>query len=211
MIIKDKKIIFIKIPKTGSTTIFSQIWNFYKMSRLTKNNNVINLNFLDESFLQNWHIEFSRIESYLNFDLNDYKIFSIIRNPLQRLESVYRWNKEKNLNDKKFYSFNKFIESFLENKIFDKNTELHLKNQTYWLKNNKKEIDKKIILLNFDNFNLNCEFLSKQFNFKISSNFSVNKSKKFDVKLDEDLLNELKRYYKEDFQLFKENKIKKFL
>ena len=129
MIINDRenniKAIYIKIPKTGGTTISSNIWRKYKMSdrgtpKFKPNGNgiehdiVLNLNVskrnLSKGINKNawhkglgWHVAYSEIEKYLNNinePIEEYAKFSVIREPVSRFISQYRFiSPSKNNND----------------------------------------------------------------------------------------------------------------
>ena len=144
MIVNDEenniKVIYIKIPKTGGTTISSNIWEKYNQGISSKynykhrqkvlqelkksgsrnlqrdldskinqiNETVINLNdfkayqkIKGNNTYKNhkndgWHVPYCQINDYLNKineSIEDFSKFSIIREPVSRFVSSFRWRK----------------------------------------------------------------------------------------------------------------------
>ena len=81
MILKDKKIIFLLPPKTGTTS-------FIKMFR----DNDINFELFPKF---NQHSFLIELLKYINIEhLSDYKVYQLCRNPIDRLVSVFYFHKQ---------------------------------------------------------------------------------------------------------------------
>lgn len=89
MIDREKKIIFIHIPKTGGTTIEKLLFPTYKFEDKT-----------NYSYLYGWDCNLGwlnhlTLDQILNFDDNNsfqkYQMFAVVRNPWDRLASEYHW------------------------------------------------------------------------------------------------------------------------
>lgn len=160
------------------------------------------------SFRQTFKVG-GNIDNYLkpkNPNILNLKLVTVIREPLDRvisgyLESINR--REKNTINKNFFkmveSKERFIEFLkeLENGFFD----CHIEKQHFYVTNNDGVLLPFDIIIDFDNFNQEINDLNKK---AIKTNISSKNQKQF-VKsyIDEDVLNKIKKIYKEDFELYK--------
>ena len=76
MILKDRKVIFIHIPRCAGTSIKESL-------------KTISKNYEGKP----WHLKLSEHEKKYKVNLNNYFIFTIIRNPYDRILSVYNYKK----------------------------------------------------------------------------------------------------------------------
>lgn len=101
----NKNVLFIHIPKTGGTSVehylsekYSLPLNHKNLYGIIQNNEYININ----SSLQ--HLSFKEIiknKKYFNLDLKNLKIFTIVRNPYDRIISQLFFDGFLKINDTK--------------------------------------------------------------------------------------------------------------
>ena len=89
MIILEKKIIFIHPGKSGGTTIEKHLNNSFK------NQNIGKRNLSENEQYKRTHSSLNEISFFI--DINDYFKFTIVRNPISRIWSLYNFSfKNKN-------------------------------------------------------------------------------------------------------------------
>ena len=224
MIFLKDKLIYIKIPKTGSTSIANSLLDKYDMSisslaNGSNPNGVININSIirPNSKFYGWHATYGEISSYLK-DISNFSIFTILREPIKRIHSVYKWQKIKySENDSEgiFENFDSFISAFrLQNKNLSKQAYLHLEPQSYWVKGMEAySSNRKSFILNQSNKAPNVRFFKiedlsdKMDEIESYTGFSLkkrhnNKSKIIEeISLNKENTNFIKEFYFKDFQL----------
>tara|TARA_Y100000992_G_C21272879_1_gene497932 strand:+ start:425 stop:1108 length:684 start_codon:yes stop_codon:yes gene_type:complete len=194
----EKSLLFIHIPKTGGTYV-EEVFNKhnYKIGRFDNNKH------LEEKNKCNfWH---TPVKYNKNINFKDYRVFTVVRNPYDRIISEYNWGSfgeyYKKLNVSKNTEINQFISKLNTNeKIYD--GDCHLLPQSEYLtdyygnkveniihqENLDKELEKFI-----NKYKLNVK-LSKQKNNIKQKNYTQND-------LNTESKNIIKNYYKEDFEL----------
>lgn len=114
MILKDKKIIFIHIPRCAGTSI--------KEALKTISNKAID---------KPWHLKLSEHPEKYQINLDNYFVFAFVRNPYDRILSVYNYKKYvRDWWDVKDKTFEEWIE-FLQDK--SKSEFLELVQSVEWL------------------------------------------------------------------------------
>jgi len=184
-IFNQHKTLFIHIPKNGGTSINKTFTN------------------TQEFF---YHYDFLYYENLLNNCLDEYHIFSVVRNPFERILSYFLWH----INDSRFIkkevkfknypiqvSFEKYIDLMFIKKIKSPNTDreyLTRKTQTEFLLNSNNIIDPRIEIIEFK---------------KIKTKFTnlPHENKKFiDINIKDVYTDETKKfifnYFLEDFKNF---------
>jgi hypothetical protein len=194
-VFEKQKLIFIHIPRTGGTSIF---FNNTYIEFDKKNNEVeTKLNHLDikdfrfhskNSFT---HLRFTAYEKYTK--TNKYKIFTIIRNPYDRIFSYYKYhiyklkiNKEILSLNNEFEKFNKYLNFYLKNKQY-----LVYRTQKYFLLNEHQVIDPKIKIIKYENLNQEIKNLPK-LNASINFIFKKNVYNQENIEI-------VKKHFLEDF------------
>jgi len=168
-IFEKDKIIFIHIPKTAGTSI----GKFFDIDYEKKYIN-------SHKFKHNTFIEYANI---LKDNLNNYKIFSIVRNPYDRIFSYYKYHTY-NMNNR--YSFKEYLFRYLNNTIY-----LTHKTQTSFLINNNNIIDSRIKIIRYENLNEEIKNLPK---LNISKNF-ISKKEIYN----QENIEVVKKHFLEDF------------
>lgn len=192
----EKKLFFIHIPKTGGTSV---------EKFLTDNNNQISFFTSTGSVFINGHtpqhITFREIQN-LGIDKDEFLFFTIIRNPVERVISEYKWlcdtnwhtrNKTKIGED---WNFDIFLEHFLNydnSSIFDNH---NLSNFDY-IVNLKGEIDNRIQLVNF----FDIEKIEKIVGYSGLKNYREYKGNSHPIELNSNHIDKIKRFYSDDYKI----------
>lgn len=176
-----KKLLFIHIPKTAGTSISDSL-NIPK---------------------DHTHRTLQKIISEKS-DLNKYYKVAFVRNPYDRMVSLYNEKKEtgwlyKNVDFKKFIQFIYTDISKISN---DPNLKNHSKPCTFWLK-----YDEQIIMDyigKFENLENDLNFINKTLNLDNKKLQHLRKRNKmhYSKYYDEETINIVKKYHKEDLELF---------
>ena len=197
---KDLNLLFIHIPKTGGSNIENFFFKEYKqkpdITKLLSNN--LNLKFNNHS-LQ--HMTYSQIfnnKEYFDINFDNLRIFSVVRNPYDRLISDLFFLKLANKNNTR-EEIEHIIKNYLYcNHMFDN----HKLEQYKFLINNENIIEKKIIILKCEELNKNMKTLG----FPSFSKFCESDKKKFNKNylkyLNDNSISLINQYYKLDFEIF---------
>ncbi len=138
MIFLNDKLIYIKIPKTGSTSIALSLLGNYGTditNRGPYENGIVNINRIYRPHMRfyGWHATFSELASYVK-DINDYRVFTVLRDPVDRVHSVYKWQKHKDKDNPLLRTFDIFVENYRnKNERIGRQAYLHLLPQSYWI------------------------------------------------------------------------------
>lgn len=196
----NKNILFIHIPKTGGTSIEKYLRNNYKeyLYSIGPYNNLIPNDYCKNHSLQ--HQEYKYLYKYkdiLNININsELLIFTIVRNPYDRIISELFWNYKKtniNKNSTKDDVYNILLKYFMEGDKWDN----HEKTQYSFLENENGEIVKNIIILKTEN--LEEEFKKIGFyDYKSPKNINKNYMKY----LNNNSIKLINEKYKKDFIFF---------
>ena len=189
-VFEEQKKIFIHIPKTAGTSIGTLFDENYEQKSII----------LDQ-FKHNTFIEY---ENLLQNNLNKYAIFSVVRNPYDRIFSYFKYHLER---DAKFSNlkveiakesntlsqFNLYLDLTLNNKVLGYKGKPYLvsKTQTSFLLNNNNRIDSRITILKYENLNEEIPNLPK-------INVSKNNIIKKDI-YNKQNLEIIKKHFLEDF------------
>ena len=222
MIINDKenniKVIYIKIPKTGSTTISYNIWvNYNKISRIVINLNntesykkIDKINTYKNHSNSGWHVPYCQIKDYLNKideSIEDFSKFSIIREPVSRFVSGFRWLKQKTKSDIELYKSIDYYFECVYNKdnILNTSDGIFNKKQTYWLNDENGLVPEDMKLFTIDKINEpeTIDYLSDKMRFKFNNEKRKNVSKKkSEIIISSELRSRIENFYSEDCELY---------
>ena len=209
---RDKKIIFIHNPKCGGTSIETAL----NMKSKNNHGHILEMEYLYGIDTRNIVLQslcFKFYENYISKDLiNECLIFSVVRNPYDRVLSDYYSD---NRNCENLYEFLLLIQNILNKESdlslmkFDSKTHKnHFLPQYKYLENsiNTKKLN---IILKFEN--LNSDF-NKYIDNKITLPFS-NKSNNSNIQWEEyyrdkpECIKIINTIYSKDFELYNYNKI----
>ncbi|MDJ0825027.1 MAG: sulfotransferase family 2 domain-containing protein [Rhodobacter sp.] len=209
MIIPEKKLFYIKIPKTGSTSVAQVIWQAYGIGRNDRSDRVINLNWPAEGPLDHrgWHMSLDRILDHLGADADRYRGFTVIREPVERMMSVYRWAKSKATarGNPCLDDFAAFLTAVFEDDArLPPQARLHSLPQCDWLRGGGAWSGE-LSIFTLDRLQECGRYLSQVLG-PYPEFPHVNVSEKFDVTVPSDMHARLKDHYAEDFALYHRTK-----
>lgn len=150
---KNKKILFIHIPKTGGTSLETYLSRNEEMLIYHNKTSKILYNFDEINGISLQHLTYKDIlknKEKFKLNFNNIKIISIVRNPYERIISDLIFFKIINLNthpNKVYKRMKNYI--FSPNEKFDN----HNLQQYCFLINNNNEIEKKIKIFKCENLN----------------------------------------------------------
>ena len=178
MIINEHKVIFIHIPKNAGTSIEEYFGN--ESVRIQPNK----------------HADIYEIKRKFKNSYNNYKKFTIIRNPYDKMVSWYFYLK-RNLGDYNVIEFNNWIK--------DPSKFWHINDPISYLKPQYEWINNTVEIIKFENLN---KELNKFFNEKINLPI-INKSnhKHYLEYYNKQSLNIIYKRYKKDFEKFNYKKL----
>ena len=234
MVVNDDKnnikVIYIKIPKTGGTTISSNIWKKYRMSfsgkplmkfnRSVEHDIVFNLN-ISKRINKNgwhkglgWHVSYSEIEKYFkdtNKSIEEYTKFSVIREPVSRFISQYRFiSPDKGANNPLIKSIDYYFDCVSNNdERLTKRDIMFGRKQTYWLNDENGLVpeDMKLFTTKTMNDKKTIDYLNDVFNLKFNTKNRINVSNKFKkIKISSELRSKIENYFSEDCELYEKTK-----
>ena len=202
---KNKNLLFIHIPKTGGTVIEDEIKNVYKQTIYSGyTNNILDSPYNKFSLQHQFYTILYKYQDKLDINFNNIKIFSVVRNPYDRIISDLLWWKRK----KKYpefkinYNDTEEIYNFIKNNYLNRDDlDNHNQPQYKFITDENLNLISNIQifyceLLNDTNNELN-EFLGFNINIKrenVNKNYSKFLNKKSVL-----LIND---FYKKDFELF---------
>lgn len=206
MISKKYKLIFIHIPKTGGSSVEKSMSNIFdeKINIRNGGTHIENDRIkkpIKNSFNSLKHATATELfNHYGSTKFNNYHKFTIIRNPWDRLLSLYKWNTNKKYNKKDFINF------------LPKNNPNEI-NRAKWtinkfICNNKGDVMVNT-LLDFNNLNEEFKSLTEKFNLKIDLPH-INKSKhnfNFNECMDDEVISMVNNLYKIEVDKFWTNYI----
>lgn len=194
----EKNLLFIHIPKTGGQNIEKNLSkNTVQLLLCRKGNSILPPPFnsvsLQHQFFRTLHTY--RIRLRLNF--NCLKIFTIVRNPYDRIMSALFWNrlitKDSTCDDVFQVLKNQFIDSTsLDN---------HNKCQYEFLTNNKGEIEPSITIFRCETLNKNYKKIATFLNTHVDIR-KQNVNKNYMPYLNKQSINLINTKYAKDFEYF---------
>lgn len=200
MIITSKKkckipIIFVHIPKTAGTSIKKYIGK----------NNLNDLVHMKLSEMKNYF--YDKEKRYNKIKFRDYFKFTVLRNPWERMVSIYEYRKETSKKSywqnirKKNYNFNEFLKYFLD--LFGLEELISRGNYLKYITLNKKiKVD---YAINFHNFEKDFKVIKK---IKIGKKNLIQKLRKSNKKdyrkyYNSESLDLINDIHKDDIEIFK--------
>lgn len=194
---EEPNILFIHIPKTGGTIIENQLKNIYKESLFG-----LDLHLLDSPYNKIYlqHQYFTTIYKFsnnLNVNFNNIKIFSVVRNPYDKVISDLFWWRiiGKNFTSEQVYNVIK------NQYIYNNNLDNHNMPQYKFVTDENCELIKNIRLFKTETLNESNNELNGFLGFNINiKKKDVNKD--YSKYLNKDSISLINEFYKKDFELF---------
>lgn len=195
---KDKKILFIHVPKTGGTIIESAIKkNISETLYSGRSNTLLEFPYNRISLQHQFYKTIYKFKDKLNVNFDNIKIFSVVRNPYDRIISDLFWYK---LIDKEFNS-NQVYYVIKNNYLYRGDLDNHNKPQYYFLVDENDDLIKTIKIFHTEKLNELNDELNKFLGFNINiKQKEVNKD--YSKYLNNDSISLINNFYKKDFELF---------
>jgi hypothetical protein len=212
MILPSEKLVYIKVPKTASTSIATILWDSVEIEIRSSQRQaaLINLNAGGGRSIgaNGWHVRLADVLVFLGNQAQDYKYFSVIRDPLERFISAYNYAGLKALKKRQdLISVDDTIEMLMQrqyNKL-PRQLGLHLLPQTSWLQDTQGNIPDYLNLFALENLAEAVDFLRTFQSLKSRKLLHKNKVKKPIIEKDnisKDNLKKILDFYEEDSCLY---------
>lgn len=144
MILTKQRLIFVKIPKTAGTTVAHTILNALGVTHRDLTFAAINLNDLraPKRGANGWHVPLARIENYLGDQYEQFRKFTVLRDPVERLVSAYRWQIRRDVDLPPIYgTFERFAKAVIRgHDQLNAQSHIHVLPQSHWLTESDGEI-----------------------------------------------------------------------
>ena len=198
---KEKNILFIHIPKTGGTVIERRLKKTNKETLFSgSTNKLLDYPYNKISLQHQFYSTISKFRNKLNVNFDNIKIFTVVRNPYDRIISDLFWYKliKKNFSAEEVYNI-------IKNKyLYNNNLDNHNVPQYKFITDDNANLIQNIKIfnsetLNEDNDELN-NFLGLNINIK-----RENINKNYDRYLNKNSISLINDFYKKDFELLNYN------
>ena len=202
---KEKTLLFIHIPKTGGTVIEDEIKKKYKQTLYSGYiNNILESPFNKFSLQHQFYTTIYKYQNKLDVNFNNIKIFTVVRNPYDRIISdLFWWKRKKKYPEFKInYNDTEEIYNFIKNNYLNRDDlDNHNQPQYKFITDENLNLISNIKILKCETLNDTNNELNKFLGFNINiKKENINKDySKFLNKKSILLINE---YYKKDFELF---------
>jgi hydroxymethylpyrimidine pyrophosphatase-like HAD family hydrolase len=195
---KDKKILFIHVPKTGGTIIERTIKkNISETLYSGRSNTLLEFPYNKTSLQHQFYKTIYKFRDKLNVNFDNIQIFSVVRNPYDRIISDLFWYK---LIDKEFNS-NQVYDVIKNNYLYRDDLDNHNKPQYCFLVDENDDLIKTIKLFHTEKLNELNDELNNFLGFNIDiKQKEVNKD--YRKYLNNNSISLINNFYKKDFELF---------
>lgn len=203
---KNKKILFIHIPKTGGTVIEHEIKKKDKQTLYSGfRNNILQAPYNKISLQHQYYSTLYKYRNKLNINFNDIKIFGVVRNPYDRVISDLFWYNliKKNYNSTQVYYVIK--DNYLKRTDLDN----HNVPQYKFVESEDGQLEKNIKLFKTEELN----HINDKINTILDININIKRTgvnKDYSRYLNDKSIYLINKYYKKDFELFKYKKKRPF-
>jgi|TARA_B110000114_G_C15059193_1_gene384617 hydroxymethylpyrimidine pyrophosphatase-like HAD family hydrolase len=195
---KEKKLLFIHIPKTGGTVIENSIKeNTPQTLYSSGENTLLEFPYNQKSLQHQFYTTIYKFRDKLNINFNNIKIFTSIRNPYDRIISDLFWYKLINKNFTAGQVYNIIKNNYLDRDDLDNHNEPQYK----FIVDENSELIKDIKIFKTETLTESNDELSKFVGFNINiATKGVNKD--YSNYLNKDSISLINTFYKKDFELF---------
>ena len=175
------EIVFIHINKTGGTSIIKAL-----------------------SFSNKWHLTLSEIQSKI--DINNTQLFTVVRNPWDKVASHYKYRVKTNQNNLKHKNicFNDWVKITYKdkNQTYYDNPKM-FQQQVEWIKDLNGKINPNVSILRFENLENEFKNFTKKFNLNLKLPH-LNKTKKigYSTLYNEESIEIISNYFSDDISIF---------
>ncbi len=193
----DLNILFIHIPKTGGRYIENELQKFTAPTLISgSRNNLLPPPFKWKPLQHQFYTTIYKYRDICKINFDNIKIFSIVRNPYDRIISHLFFFKVINKNDTSDY-VSKIIEKHIK-----ENRDNHTAPQYKFLVDENENLIDNIKIFKTETLNQDNEIINKYFDFNIAINSDKNLNKNYFKYLNNDSISIINKYYEKDFYLF---------
>ena len=200
---RDINVLFIHIPKTGGTVIEENILKIFNMRFQNlplyggKTNTLLDFPYNNKSLQHQFYTTIYQFRDKLNVNFDNIKIFSVVRNPYDRIISdLFHWKLIK-----KDFTAEQVYNTIKNNYLYRDDLDNHNVPQYKFIVDENYELIKNIKIFNTETLNEANDKLNKYLGFNININQKgVNKD--YSKYLNKDSISLINTFYKKDFELF---------
>lgn len=195
---KAINILFIHIPKTGGTVIENEIKKKYQQTLYSgKTNNLLKEPFNKKSLQHQFYTTLYKYKNVLDINFDNIKIFTVVRNPYDRVISDLFWHRfiKKNFTAEKVYQIIK------NNYINRDDLDNHNQPQYKFITDENLELIKNIKIFKCEELNKINNELNKFLGFNINI-IQKNVNKDYSRYLNKNSISLINKFYYKDFELF---------
>ena len=202
---REKKILFIHIPKTGGSNIEEELRKNMKDEKLfgKKGCNGLNVPYNNLSLQHLFYKTIFDNRKKLNVNFENLKVFTIVRNPYNKIISDLFF-----LNLASVYNKSDEIYDIIKNRYLGKAFDNHFQPQYKYITDNSDNLIPSIKIFRTETLNETNDELNKYLDINIKIKEPKNKNKDYSKYLNKDSIKLINEYYKKDFELFNYEMIK---
>ena len=194
----NKNILFIHIPKTGGTIIENQIKKQYNETLYSGfTNNILEYPYNKISLQHQFYTTIYKYKDVLNINFNKIKIFSVVRNPYDRIISDLFWFNLIKKNDSSDIVYNIIKNKYLYRDDLDN----HNLPQYLFITDENKKLLPNIKIYKTEELNIKNDEINKYLEININIK-RENVNKNYSKYLNRNSINIINNFYKKDFELF---------
>ena len=195
---REKNLLFIHIPKTGGTVIENNInKNTPQTLYSGSTNSLLDFPYNKKSLQHQFYTTIYKFRDKLDVNFDNIKIFSVVRNPYDRIISDLFWHKLINKNFTAGQVYNVIKNNYLDRNDLDNHNEPQYK----FIVDENSELIKDIKIFKTETLNESNNELKKFIGFNINIK-QKNVNKDYSNYLNQYSISLINTFYKKDFELF---------
>lgn len=195
----EKNILFIHVPKTGGTVIENELKKKYKqfLYNIKRRNNLLDTPYNKSSLQHQFYSTIYKYRDRLNIKFDKIKIFSVVRNPYNRIVSDLFWFKL----IKKDFTKNQIYNIIKKKYLYRSDLDNHNLPQYKFLTNENLDLYEDIKIFKTEKLNECNDELNEYLNVDIDIKRD-NINKNYMVYLNKKSISLINKFYDMDFKLF---------
>lgn len=197
-ILDKSKLIFLHVPKTGGSSI-------EKLLGLHPNDVDEPLRYLSGGKEQLQHLTLEQISELKKNSLADYDVIGVVRHPISRMKSEYKWRKRSDHPIARGLDLNQFVAKIYNRWIKQENLDSHFTPQSKFFELSEGKSVKSINIFKFeDGLDVVANWIAHKLNCEKLEVPRVNHTDQYDLKDDfnDQSLTFLKEMFSDDFKLY---------